>query len=311
MSVEVAANAIGTEYKLDGHAGAVTLCRFDLSYERLATGGVDRLINLWQVPKPDEVDVNYGVLRGHRGAVTSVVWKDDQLVSSSSDGTVGYWDLHHGTRLRKWTHGETVNDVTVTESSTVVSVGDNGDLKLWDLHQSQEVATVTGEYPLITVTSFDNHVYTAGVEGIVRVYDVRSIDTPVWECTDISSLAITSLRAINNMMVARQMDGIVHTINTREIVADGACRVYDTCYTGTTPTSQWGCRASFSPATTEVVSGGQGGTVFDTGLGRALRLFNENDIVIDVDVGSGLLASATNHGAFIQPLFNLSEFYAS
>jgi WD40 repeat protein len=58
---------------------------------RLATGGSDNLIRLWDLNKANEA------LRlvGHTGSVTTLVWDagTDQLVSGSFDTTVRFWDL--------------------------------------------------------------------------------------------------------------------------------------------------------------------------------------------------------------------------
>ena len=294
---------LGLEFELEGHQGAVLTAQFDPSGTRIASGGVDRSILLWHLPTTN-IDANYGVIKGHKGAVTCVQWNDDRLLSASSDATVGYWDAETGSRLRNWKHKDTVNQV-VALGVGAASVSDDGLLLVWDSREKNAVASVTSEYPLLTVTtnSAQTTLWTAGVDGTVRAYDTRKFDQELWTCADLGD-TITSLSANYDslMLLVRLANGTLRVLNPRDTLPASMSRLTSSIFSGKAPKSLWGCRACFTPSGLEIVSGGNGGVIFDVTLARMMRQFHEEDIVIDVAVTASNIVTATNKGLFIMPV---------
>jgi len=75
---------------------SMTAVAWDPDGSRLAAGGADQIIHMYDVTRAREL-VN---LHGHVGRVTSLRYTSDggSLISTSSDGTVKVWDGGRRTR---------------------------------------------------------------------------------------------------------------------------------------------------------------------------------------------------------------------
>lgn len=74
---------------------------------------------------------NYGILKGHKGAVLDLHWSRDSRVvfSASADKMLASWDLESGVRIRRYTgHEEVINclDVSRRGVELLVSGSDDG-----------------------------------------------------------------------------------------------------------------------------------------------------------------------------------------
>jgi Prp8 binding protein len=123
-------------------------------------------------------------LRGHKNAVLRVAWLAagaGQLATASADRTCAVWDAPSGARLRTLTgHERIVNDVAAgaareAGSHALASASDDGSVLLWDARARRAAGAVPGRAPLLACAyGADAHtLYCAGVEGVVRAYDLR------------------------------------------------------------------------------------------------------------------------------------------
>jgi len=83
---------------LRGHTSTVYCAAFSPDGMRLATGGIDRTIKVWDLATGQEL-LN---LRGHGERILSLIFRLDgrQIASTSHDGTVKVWDAAGGQELR-------------------------------------------------------------------------------------------------------------------------------------------------------------------------------------------------------------------
>lgn len=167
---------------LEGHGAEILATKFNHKGDALASGSFDNQIFLWRVYGDCE---NYALLTGHKGAVTQVDWSldDTQLVSSSSDMTVGLWDAEDATRIRKFTgHRSFVNACAAPHRSgdgdknMLVSGSDDGTARVWDVRQRAVARVVTCPSVVTAVCcgSTGHQIFTGGVNNEITCWDLRN-----------------------------------------------------------------------------------------------------------------------------------------
>ncbi|RLV93786.1 U5 small nuclear ribonucleoprotein 40 kDa protein [Spathaspora sp. JA1] len=223
----------------NGHQGTVYCTKFNHDGTKIASGGHDKTIQLWNLPTSvDDPDPNYLELVGHKGAVLSISWSLDDctLVSASADSTIGFWDVFTGRRLRKCIGHERVINQVVASSDHVISVGDDGKTFFWDIRDKDPVASITTNFPLLScaVNNKGNTVYTTGIDPTINAYDVRVLDKPLWTVDNSNSAPITSLAISKDdtMLLSHAMNGTIVTYNANDIVPKSIPRTNPHAYTG-------------------------------------------------------------------------------
>mmetsp|Transcript_9259 Transcript_9259/g.16678 ORF Transcript_9259/g.16678 Transcript_9259/m.16678 type:complete len:352 (-) Transcript_9259:129-1184(-) len=170
----------GPTMLLTGHEAEVFCGEFSPDGRLLATGSMDKGIFLWQVY--GECD-NTGVMRGHANAVLEVHWSYDgnSIFTCSADKSVCVWDPETGKRLKKLNgHTAIVNSMQCNRRGTpyLVSGGDDGTTKLWDLRVRRCVHTFEHQYQILAV-SFDDpaeRIFSGSLDNTILVYDMRMRD---------------------------------------------------------------------------------------------------------------------------------------
>lgn len=297
---------------LEGHLGVVLSGKFNKSGTSIASSGTDKLILLWNIPTSESDDSpNYGVLRGHKSAVTSLDWLADGevLVSSSADNTVGFWDAETGKRLRKCLeHKLVVNQVAMSSQTLSASVGDDGSAFLWDPRDKNSVGCVSTEYPLLT-TTFDkigNTLYLAGIDPTIRVHDIRKLGLQLWNCQgQVEAITSLSLNSDDSVLLARSMDGVMKTYSAKEFVPEGISRISPFTYEGAPSGDEYQLiRATFSDNDITIFSGSEDLTVteWDFSTRKITNKYGgHRGTVIDVDYSANgrLLLSTSTDGSIV------------
>ena len=107
-------------------------------------------------------------------------WTPDgeRVLSCSPDKSVRAWDAATGQQVKKMSeHTDIVNSCCPLRRGPplLVSGGDDGTARVWDLRAKRAVKTLTERYQLLSVAFSDggDAVYTAGIENVVHVWDLR------------------------------------------------------------------------------------------------------------------------------------------
>lgn len=166
----------------------------------LASASFDKTICLWRVF--GETCENFSVLKGHKNAVLDLAHVGaTQLASVGADAALCLWDLETGARLRRVLEHRAVVNGVAAAGETVVTVSDDCVAKIWDVRARAAAFSVPHRYPL-TAATFAAHasaaaLLTGGVDGVVRMIDLRKDSSVVFELVGhddlISGLAVNPL----------------------------------------------------------------------------------------------------------------------
>lgn len=277
---------------ISGHEGPVYAAKFSPKGQAIASGGHDKSLLLWHLPTvANEKTPNYGVLTGHKSAVTSLTWLlEAAIFTTSADSTIAFWDAETGQRIRKGVgHEGVVNDCSTSDNGVRVSVGDDGTIRVWDERDKHEVTKIDTKYPLLTcdVSADGITVFVSGIDPKIQAFDLRS-EQSLWTCSGMQdSVTSLSLSSDGSMLAARAMDGSIRTLSAKSAVPPGIPRMSKQGYAGATGSLQQVlARTCFSNDDVYIGLGSDDATtmMWGTASGRIVNKFSGNEgTVIDVD----------------------------
>ncbi|KAJ3319920.1 hypothetical protein HDV06_005819 [Boothiomyces sp. JEL0866] len=206
--------------QLSGHQKEVLTCLFSPDGRHLASGSGDKTILLWN--NTDNVE-NYGILKGHQGAVLQVQWARDStlLYSCSTDTTVGVFDLESGEMIKKCKgHKAIINSISVSKRGPelISSVGDDGAMKVWDIrlknrrfHLNLAVFQFEEKYPLTACAfSFDGSmVFAGGIENEIKAWDLRKGNVGYLLSSHNDTITGLCLSPNGDLLLSNAMDNTV------------------------------------------------------------------------------------------------------
>ncbi|MBD2459772.1 PQQ-binding-like beta-propeller repeat protein [Oscillatoria sp. FACHB-1407] len=158
-----------TQPALQSHESPKT----DLNSLVIASGGVDKMVRLWDIQKGQPSKT----LQGHTGWIWAIAFSPDGkfLASSAGDKTVRLWDVQTGQCLNVFNHQDWVWTVAFGSSAkTLVSGSSDCSIRLWDTTSGKTIWQVTLPGNLIRAIAFspDGQLIAAGTaNGTIVLLD--------------------------------------------------------------------------------------------------------------------------------------------
>jgi Prp8 binding protein len=143
---------------------------------------------LWRVF--GETCENFSILKGHKNAVLDLAFCSTgaQLASTGADAAFVLWDVETGARVRRVIeHRAVVNALAASggpaSGELLVTVSDDCSAKLWDVRSRASAFSVPHRFPLTAATfaGSPQWLLTGGVDGVVRMIDLRKDSSVVFE----------------------------------------------------------------------------------------------------------------------------------
>lgn len=167
--------ATGSSVELAGHQAAIWSLAVDQT-GRLAAGAKDGSIRVWN---PNAAGT--GTLLGQLGdSVEHLLWtQPEQLVSGSVDGVIGVWPLSGaGTPMQRQAHRGPIRGLAMGPTRQIlVSVGADGVLAMWNLHDGTLLASIpfSGQLRAVAAHPVEPIVACTGDGGLVHIAEIQGL----------------------------------------------------------------------------------------------------------------------------------------
>ena len=160
---------------LDAHTNAAQAVAYGTSEDgpRLASGGADKTIKLWNLDTLDRIRT----YTGHKDFVTALTFAPDgkTLASASLDGSIRLWSTRSNRSQRRlYGHRGRVGGLSFSpDGKNLASIAADGQLRIWDVARGRTLRTIAGHAGALNAVSYSpdgTRIASAGDDGVVRVW---------------------------------------------------------------------------------------------------------------------------------------------
>jgi WD40 repeat protein len=143
-------------YVINKHTEWILGTKFSPDGVLLATTDRNGNVMVWEAENGGE----FYILGQHKAAANDVAWRADSnlLASCSADGTIIVWEMNEGKKVKDWAaHGGGVQSVSFTPDGKIVSSGNDGLVRVWDINGTK-LAEAPSQGDIVTkvVAGFDS-----------------------------------------------------------------------------------------------------------------------------------------------------------
>lgn len=145
--------SVGTMlYTYRGHSGRVNAVAWSPDSKKIASGGDDKTVQVWEAITGDKAII----CSGHSKQVNAVAWSPNgqRIVSGSSDGAMQVWDATGNKIVTYRGHAKGVNAAAWSPNGqAVASGGDDKEVHIWDAAMGIKTIVYRGYSSSLTVVA--------------------------------------------------------------------------------------------------------------------------------------------------------------
>lgn len=162
--------------QLEGHQNEIYTGKFSNKGEFFASGGNDKVINIWKVFDRRCRNAN-SILNAHSNSILELCWSDndDHVISCSVDKRVTVWDIYGGSFVSKFKDHDNFIYSVDSKKNLICSVGEDCCLILNDIRSKEKINSYMHKYQL-TCCKFSyegSQIFFGGIDNQVWKYDLR------------------------------------------------------------------------------------------------------------------------------------------
>lgn len=138
----------GSEKLSFQHSHIVRCCGFAESSTRLATGGMEKLVRIYDLERPDAPPLQ---LAGAAKGIRNCAWvQGDSLIITTQQDTPGVdiWDLKSGAIVRTLPTEAPVTTIDLTFDGRHLTTTDGNTIRFWDVPSLSQTKSFTVGYPV-------------------------------------------------------------------------------------------------------------------------------------------------------------------
>lgn len=212
-------------HSLQVFSGAMDAVTFSPDGSRLASGGRDNIIRVW--------DAETGELlmqtEGHADWVSTLTFSPGglQIISGSRDNTVRLFNADTGALIAViGGHDDDVSSVTISDDGTVIaSGGRDGYIKFWDTSTGELIHEVTQFEQPVWHLAFDpagNYLASASEDGTIWIWGLRDEMAGTLKQLNghTAPVATFAFSSDGNLILSGGLDGTVRLWDVSDLSAD-------------------------------------------------------------------------------------------
>jgi WD40 repeat protein len=166
-------------YTYRGHTDRVTSVAWSSSSKYIASGSLDRTVQVWGASPADHV--RPFIYRGHSDGVQTVDWSphSDRVVSGSIDKTVQVWDASNGEHAAIFRgHRDVVQTVGWSPDGTSIASGSaDGTVRVWEAATGKLAYVYKGHQGSVNTLAWSSdsrRIASASADKTVQIFDAAS-----------------------------------------------------------------------------------------------------------------------------------------